>query len=241
MPRNVPEILLGDLQIQYQIIYSKRKTIGIILDKKGLLVRAPKRVSKREITELLTKKEGWIRKSINKINAIQAIPEPIIFRDGELVRYLGNLYPIRIVAETRRSTFVKFVDDEFVIHVPNGVSINQDLIQRKMILWYREEAATVFSDRIDYYSGIIGAKPDSIRIRGFKRRWGACHSNGLIEFNWRLVLAPMEIVDYLVVHEMAHLITTGHSPRFRRILGDIIPDFKQREKWLRNYGPTLTI
>ena len=237
----MPEILLGDLQIQYQIVYSKRKTIGIILDKKGLLVRAPRRVSKKEITELLIKKESWIRKSINKIDAIQAIPDPIIFRDGELVTFLGNLYPIRIVAETRRSTIVKFLDGEFLIHVPNRGSNNQDLIRRKMIQWYREKAATIFSDRIDYFSGAIGAKPDSVRIRGFRCRWGACHSNGLIEFNWKVLLAPIEIVDYLVVHEMAHLITTGHTPVFRRILGNILPDFKEREKWLRNYGSTLTI
>ena len=235
-------MLLDDFQIQYQIIYSKRKTIGIILDKeRGLLVRAPKRVSKKEITELLIKKEKWIRKSIEKINAIQGTPEPIQFRGGETIRYLGNTYPLRRVREVRRSTLVKFIDDEFIIYVPINSNNNQELIRKKMINWYREQAAIIFSNRVEYYSGIIGAKPDSVRIRGFKRRWGACHSNGLIEFNWKILLASIEIVDYLVVHEMAHLIAAGHSPQFREILRDIIPDFKERERWLRNFGPTLII
>ena len=86
----MPELILDDLQIHYQIIYSKRKTIGIILDKKrGLLVRAPRRITKKEITELLIKKKTWIRGSIEKINAIQSIPEPIQLKDGEVVKYLG--------------------------------------------------------------------------------------------------------------------------------------------------------
>jgi hypothetical protein len=135
---------------------------------------------------------------------------------------------------------VEFIDGKFVITTPLN-SNNQDLIRKKMINWYREQAAIVFSNRVDFYSGIIGAKPISIRIRGFKRRWGACHSNGLIEFNWKILLAPIEIMDYLVVHEMAHLITKGHSPQFRKLLRDIIYDFKDRERWLRNFGPTLTI
>ncbi len=238
----MPDLLLDNLLLQYQIIYSKRKTIGIILDKKrGLLVRAPIRVSKKEITQLLHKKEAWIRRSMEKINAIQSIPEPTRFRDGETVRYLGKLYPIRIVTEHRRSTIVKFIDDEFVIYIPNNSDNNQELIRKKMINWYREQALIIFSGRVEHYSGIVGAKPDSIRIRGFKRRWGACHSNGLIEFNWKILLAPIEILDYLVVHEMAHLKTTGHSPRFREIVRGILPDFKERERWLRNFGPTLVI
>ena len=136
---------------------------------------------------------------------------------------------------------MKFIDDEFVIYLPTNSIDNQKLLRNKMINWYREQAVTIFSSRVEYYSGIIGAKPDAIKIRGFKRRWGACHSNVLIEFNWKVLLAPIEIVDYLVVHEMAHLRTTGHSPRFREIVRGILPDFKERERWLRNFGPTLTI
>jgi predicted metal-dependent hydrolase len=114
-------------------------------------------------------------------------------------------------------------------------------IRQAFISWYREHADKKVKERVEKYKNMIGVNPNRVRVKKQKKRWGSCSSRGNLNFNWKLIMAPMEIIDYLVVHEMAHLIYPNHSRDYWELVETIIPDYKERQEWLRINGNRLTI
>ncbi len=106
---------------------------------------------------------------------------------------------------------------------------------------YREAAKEYFPKRADYYAQQLGVSYERIRIAGQKTRWGSCSSKGTLSFNWKLMLAPPKVLDYVVVHEICHLKEMNHSPRFWRLVEELMPDYKEYRKWLKENGNTLQL
>jgi hypothetical protein len=102
--------------------------------------------------------------------------------------------------------------------------------------WYRKETEKVILERIEYYKTKFSTGPAKIKIKEQKRRWGSCSSRGSIYFNWRIIMAPPLVIDYVIVHEMSHLIYRNHSPKFWKQVESILPDYKVHKKWLRDHG-----
>ena len=109
------------------------------------------------------------------------------------------------------------------------------------ITWYRNHAQRIIEERVDRYKDRFEEIPRGIRVIDLKYRWGSCASNNHLNFHWKIILAPMTIVDYIVVHEMAHLIEKNHTPEFWEIIGNVLPDYEQRKEWLRRNGKYLDI
>ena len=109
------------------------------------------------------------------------------------------------------------------------------MIKEKLIKWYRAQAEEIFGGRVFYFSRIMGLEPQKIAVKTQKRIWGSCgYHDKAISLNWQLVFAPMDVIDYVVVHELAHLDTPNHSRKFWKSVANILPDYKMRQNWLKN-------
>ncbi|MDX9863383.1 MAG: SprT family zinc-dependent metalloprotease [Anaerolineaceae bacterium] len=210
---------------------SRRKTIALILEQDGTLeVRAPQQMTDKQILDFVQSKASWIRK---RQAAVQAGPPPHSYQQGEEFLYLGKLYPLRYV-EKQRIT-VQFNGKSIDLRT-SGLPDAAEWIEG----WYRFQAREYLTDRLAHYGRVYGFSYKSLRINGARTRWGSCNAQrGSLNFAWRLVMAPPEIVDYVVVHELCHLRHANHAAAFWAEVEGIMPDYKQRRKWLKDNGVKL--
>src|SRR4051794_15020729 len=184
--------------------------------------RAPERAAREAVRELA----GWIerrRRALARAAAEVARPEGT-------VPLLGA--PLALVAQPGRTRVHRRGD---VLLVPEGDP--RPALER----WYRRVARTEFAARLDAACARAGTSYDGLTIRGQRTRWASCSSTGAMSFNWRLLLAPEPVVDYVVEHEVCHLDVLDHSPRFWALLESRVPDWRAHARWLRRYGSTLVL
>jgi len=184
--------------------------------------RAPERAAAQAVREL----EGWIerrRRTLARAAAEVARPEGT-------VPYLGR--DLRLVPQPGRERVHRRGDDLLVPRRDAGAAIER---------WYRRQARAEVGPRLDAATGRAGTTYDGLTIRGQKTRWASCSTRGHMSFNWRLLLAPEEVLDYVVEHEVCHLELMDHSPRFWALLESRVPDWREHARWLRRYGATLVL
>jgi len=216
-----------------RLIRSKRRTIALIVETDGsLTVRAPNRAVMRDINAFIDEKSKWIVRTQKKIKSIVVIPEKK-FEDGEMFMYMGSEYPFTLVKPQRPA--LKF-NNGFTL----GVTA-QKRGRQAFTKWYKEQAFNVISERVRIISALHGFNPKQVKITSAKTRWGSCSADGTLNFTWRLVMAPLEVIDYVVVHELAHLKVKNHSPRFWKVVESNYPDYKSCRKWLQDHGEILNL
>ncbi len=229
-------IQFGSSTISYEIIRSNRKTLGLEVSlEEGIKVRAPKRLKQARIAELVRQKAPWILKKQSEFADVKPSPTPKKFVGGEKLPYLGRRYRIKVKNIEGKDVSVKLYQGKFWIEV--GVEISEDdrreAIRAKLILWYREQALDKLAERVERYQNRIGQEPNSIKVKEQKKRWGSCSSLGNLNFNWRIIMAPISVIDYIVVHELAHLKHLNHSKDFWQLVEAIVPSYKEKQEWLR--------
>ena len=238
------KIKLGDVEINYRIIISNRKTISLIIDpEKGLLVRAPERVTYRQIEQIVREKSNWIIRKQEEIKRIRSEVEKE-FVAGEKLPFQGEIYEIEVMESGEiKSVTVSLEDGIFLIKVPHDLKGDnrKEEIKRRLVEWYKKEARSKYEERVEHYRKKLGVSYNKIFIRDQKTRWGSCSSKGNLNFNWRLIMAPLSIMDYIVVHELVHLIHPNHSRDFWKLVESVIPDYKEKKQWLRVNGYRLKI
>ena len=216
-----------------RIIRSKRKTISLIVTQDAdLVVRAPLRTSVAYINDLVIRKRAWILQKKAEMSSIPAYTGKQ-FVEGEEFLLLGNPYPLRISGSILPSVEL---GDCLVVRTPSAKAIPGMLAG-----WYRLQAQTFIVPRCEALARETGHAPSAIRISHASRRWGSCSTKGTVSFSWRLVLAPQEIIDYVIVHELAHLAHHNHSPRFWSRVRELMPDYRERKEWLRRHERVLCL
>ena len=221
-----------DIQID-NLVRAKRRTIALIVERDGsLTVRAPRRATLNDIYGFIQEKTDWILRSREKLKAIKPIPKKA-YVDGERFLFLGQEYELRLVPPQRPA--LKF-DGGFTLSTSA-----QERGEQAFTKWYKTQALTVFTERVNHYANLHGLIPKEVKVNSAKTRWGSCTSAGTLNFTWRLVMAPLEVIDYVVLHELAHLKVKNHSPRFWKLVESLCPDFKHHRKWLRDHGETMTL
>jgi len=126
------------------------------------------------------------------------------------------------------------------VRVPGGHN-NPGKVRDALTRWYRTHAEQRLREKTEHYAGVIGVSPTAVGFRTFKSRWGSCDSRGLVQFNWKIIIAPNRIVDYLVVHELCHLQQHNHSPGFWKCVESVFPEYKECREWLKRNGRLLQI
>ncbi len=223
------------MKIEYEIKYSsKRKTLGISVERdRSVIVYAPKNLPKEKIEALVKTKTNWI---LDKINHIQKYPDnyqPKEFVSGETLLYLGRNYQLLIVNEDFEG--IRF-DRRFIISKANQKNANQLFKE-----WYLQKANEKIQPLATKYALNLGVSYNKCKTSEMKYRWASCTPNNNILFNWRIIKAPMYVLEYLVAHELVHLIEANHTPKFWNILSIQVPHYEKAKNWLKKNGHLLEI
>ena len=217
-----------------QIVRTKRRTIALVIERDGsLLVRAPLRTSKARIQELVNERADWIRDKQTLIKTLYSKTKSKEYINGENFWHLGKTYPLEIVNHAKLPLVL---DRRF--HLSQTALPGAQQVFKN---WYRKQAMQIISERVLWYASRNGFTYNKIRITSARTRWGSCTSRGTLSFTWRLVMAPMVVIDYVVVHELVHLQEKNHSKSFWGKVKAIMPDYKQQIAWLKANGHFLTL
>jgi len=216
-----------------KLIRSKRRTIALIIERDGsFTVRAPMRASHTAIETFIQQKADWITRTRNRMKSI----EPILgkqYADGEKFLLLGSSFDLKLVGFQK--PLLRFENDFTLHHAAQAKG------EQVFTRWYKERALEVISERVKQYSQQYNFTPKQVKISSAKMRWGSCSPNGTLNFTWRLVMAPLEVIDYVVAHELAHLRVKNHSSKFWKEVEAIYPEYKKQRKWLRENGENLNL
>jgi len=218
--------------INYILSRSKRKTVAIYVRREGVEVRAPLRTPKRDIDNFVLSKEEWIKNKQAKLAGQARQRENFTLTYGSTVFYRGK--PCLIVAYKGKR--VDFRNGQFFI--PQGLSPEE--IKKACVKIYRMLAKRDLTEMTLYYARKMGTEPAAIKINSAKTRWGSCSAKKSVNFSWLLIIADNEAIEYVVVHELAHIIELNHSPRFWAIVESILPDYKTRRKRLKELQTQLS-
>jgi predicted metal-dependent hydrolase len=214
--------------IPYQVRRSDRaRRVRVSVDlERGVEVVLPRRAAEREAAAAIAELEPWIERRVAELERVRAV----VAARGRTVPYLGR--PLRLVEQPGRMR-VHRQGDALLVPASDG----RAALER----WFRRAAVDEIKMRVDRACAVAGTTYARITIRGQRTRWGSCSPTGSLSFNWRLLLAPEPVLDYVVWHEVCHLEVMNHSPRFWALVGRRCPGYREQVRWLRRYGPTLTL
>jgi predicted metal-dependent hydrolase len=214
---------LNDLDIEYRVS-PRRKSIGIMVTSEGkVVVTLPRGASQESLAQALTRHRAWIEAKVAERQAAWGR-----LKEGE-AHFLGQ--PCRLTAVPGTQGLVSLKGDK--LRVPSRDPVD---LWARLELWYREQALGLLQERVSHFGTHMGLKPGPVVLKGWKRRWGECHPDGTLKFNWRLIMCPPAVIDYVVVHELAHLKVPGHNPRFWGQVARVLPDYAARRRWLNREG-----
>lgn len=216
----------------------RRKTAAIKVEEGRVSVVVPKFATTPQVEELVTKKTRWIREKL-LLQRIHQAPKPKEYVSGECFTYLGRNYRLRVESGSSGSASLK--NGRLVVHVPPSVQKRDHYIRNALTQWYRTHADQKLREKVDRYAKIVGVHPTSVEIKTFKSQWGSCSVQGHVLFNWKIIIAPNWIVDYVVVHELCHLIEHNHSPQYWKCVERVFPDHRKCKDWLKENGRKLTL
>ena len=214
--------------LTYHLLRSRRRTIALIIEADGsLTVRAPLRAARAQIDALVAEKAAWIAEK--QTLAQKSYTPPKAYRSGERFLFLGQEYPLEIV--DKQSTALALQEGVFRL-ARRAVPQAGQVFER----WYRGQARKLLEQRVAGYARQHGLHYTALRISGARQRWGSCSSKGSLNFSWRLALLPQELIDYVILHELAHLKVKNHSAQFWAYLAALLPDYKDRRARLKRFS-----
>lgn len=244
----MPQIILNDQPVTYIVRKSGRaKYLSLRLDSKnGLQVVVPKtmRVSQREILLLLESRADWILKHLPRYQATTATQGTTVFEAGSTMPYLGTPYSLAIrPTDSDRARVTWDEANGFIVHVPGTLkgSARITAIREAFGRWYSKQARAYIVPLAQQWAQQMQLSIGTIRIKDQRTRWGSASSKNNLNFNRRLMMAPPEIIEYVIIHELCHFWEMNHSSRFWAHVGDYCPAYKRHRKWLRENGPTLRL
>lgn len=235
-------LIYDDLEINTKIIISNKKTISVeVTTKAELIVRAGKKYSKKKILELLDGKREWI---IEKVKYIKDKNQEIIDRkleNGTKLYYLAKVYILEIHKKENKTDYDYLDINLKKIKIYLDGKYDEGFIKKQIEKLYKNYGKQYIEKRVEYFNKFFVQKYKSISIKSQKRIWGSCTSDNRLSFNWKIMMADKEIVDYLVIHEMCHMPFKNHSRNFWSAVGKIIPDYKEKRIWLKENGFRLEL
>jgi predicted metal-dependent hydrolase len=232
-----PEYRDGKGFIAEVIRTNRRKSADIRVEEGSVSVIVPINTSSEKIDELLSAKRRWIREKIN-LHQESAPASTKQYVSGEAFAYLGRNYRLKV----ERGNFapVKLLNGRLLVTVPQGTE-QPHMIRNALVRWYKRQAAQKLADKVERFAPVVGVEPAGVGIKTFRSRWGSCTAKGKLEFNWQIMMAPNRMVDYVVIHELCHLIRHDHSPDFWREMARVMPEYQECREWLRQKAMFLTL
>jgi predicted metal-dependent hydrolase len=215
---------------------NRKKSLSIRVNGSNVQVRAPKTISDHRIKKLLEKRTPWIKA---KLEEYQQRPQRDNYRyvDDETFKYLGRSYQLKVSEADLQS--VKLYRGKLWVKLNKNNLNDPSKIKQLLEDWYQSRALSYLAKKTIQIAKQLGRSPSSISVKNYKSRWGSCSNSGAVSYNWRIIQAPIKIIEYIVVHELCHLIEHNHSPKYWQNVERHIPLWKERRNWLKNNGNLL--
>jgi len=222
--------------ISFNIKKSKRKTLSIYIERDGTVtIIAPGNSTDKEIEEVIKKKEYQIYKSLAEWELTNSTKIEREFVNGQSFLYLGRNYRLEIVKEEQKKPLI----------LKNGYFLlrkkDESKAKKLFIEFYKEKGLQKIVERVERYQKRINVNPKQIRIMELKNRWASCSEKGNLNFHWKCIMAPLDVLNYIVVHELAHLIHKKHTKAFWNEIDKMIPDYQKHMEWLRINGAAMDV
>ncbi len=230
---------LQNQYIDYQLRRSRRRTIGFLIDDRGLTVTAPKWVSVAEIESGLAERADWISRKLVEWREYASRRDRLmtLWEDGAPLLFVGE--PLTMRLTEGRPSRVQRVGDSLFISLPPKAESEQ--MKNLVHAWLQAQAKLLFGPRLDHFGDLLGKRAKRWGLSSARTRWGSCGPDGSIRLNWRLVHFPADVIDYIIAHEVAHLREMNHSAKFWATVYSLFPDYERSKEWLKNIHAETTL
>jgi len=219
------------------LIKSRRKTIALKIKEGHVSLHMPTRAPIALAHEFIFKKTAWIQRKLAEQDDKKIAPKECV--EGELFLFLGKEYTLHLIPSNTAISIKKTATSIDVHGRSNRLS--KTAIHTALTRWYRQQATLYLNARTAALSLETGLKPHIITVKSYKARWGSCGTHGDIQYNWKLLLAPPDIIDYVIIHELCHLQHHNHFKDFWQLVQSHCPTFNDDRLWLKDYGHTLVL
>jgi predicted metal-dependent hydrolase len=233
--------------IEYQVLRSHRKTLSLQVRHGQVLVRAPHYVDEKFISTFIQKKSAWLKAKITEQS--QADDFCCDFSQGSMLFLFGQLVTLHITFAKKAQTLLTDDSNNKQTLTIVLAERNQNKLSNKVLLaitvkkhiehYFKQQAEYIIPLKVATYSQLTSLKPTSIKIRQYRSRWGSCNNRGELSFNSLLMMLPIEVINYVVVHELCHLQHLNHSKEFWQLVANYLPHFNQSKQWVKNNKLTL--
>lgn len=231
----IPEEVLG---LRVEVVRSIRRTAALHIIGSDLQVRVPEHVGDERVAAFLQRKRPWIRSKVAEIRLLPPHRNKELV-SGESFPYLGRHYRLKIQEGHQVGVCLSGGYLKATIRPSEQGEHREARIQQYLQNWYRSRALEHLQEKANRYAQQIGVTPTGVSVRNFKSRWGSCDKKGQMVFNWNIIKAPHAVTDYVVVHELCHLIHPNHSKEFWQLVGRHAPNYAEHRQWLKERGAAL--
>lgn len=239
-------IQFGQRHISFTVSRShRRKTVALAVDPMdGVIFSAPDFVSIAKLETLAKEKGAWIIKNLRHHAELESLPVPREYVSGETFSYLGRHLLLKVTIDKEYREVACKVSGRFMIVTCPAGTDKSDLVlsvRAALVEWYKNHAEKKIPERVTIYASKLGVPINKVLIKEQQKRWGSCDKYGNLRFNWRVIMAPITLVDYVVAHELCHLKIKDHSVEFWKLLGVVMPDYEERRERLRKVGGSCSL
>ena len=237
-------IVYNNFEIKYKVVKkSNVKNLTLRLKYPNLVnVTSPTHVSDSTIHDFVKSKSKWIYDKLKEFESKSVNnPKPSLVT-GDKIFFLGRKYDLVVIKDSSfRKTTLNFTNNKFIVNMPkNRTSLEQyDIIKRLLCEFYIKQGQSIILDRMKIYCKQVGVAPKSVTLKRQTSSWGTCSSLGNIYLNYAIMLAPIEVIDYVLVHELCHLVHMNHSKDFWNLVENLYPDYKIMKSWLKTNGNVI--
>ena len=233
---------IAGVDLHYALRRTRRRTIGFVVGTEGLAVNAPKWVTLKDIDAAVAEKGRWILAKLaeQRERSLRTAAARIVWADGAQLRYLGRPITLQLDARHGLAEGEVVLDDgePRALHVGLPRDAGEERVRDAVQSWLQREARRVFADRAAHFSARLGVRVTRLSLSSAKTRWGSASANGSVRLHWRLIEHPLPNIDYVVVHELAHLREMNHSANFWAVVREALPDFETARAKLRQHDPS---
>lgn len=219
-------------KIEYLVKFGKRKTIEIKVsypDK--VTVSVPNTMPKNQAVEFVNNRAAWIFEKVDEFQKREMLIPKRNFETGDIWLYLGSEYTLRVLEISGLKKAEVYIENQtIVVKTP---SKEPEKVEKALEKWYRAQAQSVILERVSYYQKYFEKTPRSVKVKTQKKRWGSCTGRDDLLFNWKCIMARLEAIDYIVVHEMCHMVQKNHSKAYWQLVESIYPSYKVEKLWLK--------
>ena len=213
---------------------NRKKTVSFRIKNQEVIISVPKFLSDNEINNLVEIKIKWIKNKL-ALEKLNTVPIKRKYENGDIFLYLGSEYSLKIKKSYRDNIYIK--DKNLILEAKNVLSANN--IKNNIENWYITESKKYLTKTNSYYEILIGIKSNKLLFGQYKSKWGSCNSKKTISYDWRIIMAPFEVIHYLIIHELCHIKFPNHSIYFWKYVEKYMINYKIQKKWLKNNSNKL--